>query len=457
MANRDLLKEAIADAKAVKETAIANAKAALEEAFAPRMQELLKAKLAEMEDEDIKEAEEMKEEEIEETYEVEEADDAEGYEGQMGKKDLGVKEADDDEMDLEELLRELDELEEDDSVMEGEDLINNPETETAHGNVAEADEEEADEEEGEEEEGEEEEIDLENMDEDDLKKFIEDVIADMVEAGELEAGEGMEDEEEGEEEEGEEEEEIMERQKYGGNKGDEKRDDMKKKKEGHGRGPKKKDSAESEGEIDYKRKMKENKEPINEIVTAALIAGGIVSALAGLGVWKANVDQQKEIDALAKKYEKDGMDPKAAAEKAVAFVKKGGPDYKDAKGGFAPGTNLEEELNEAYNTIKTIKEELAEVNLFNAKLLYTNKIFKSKNLTEGQKVKVLAAFDKAASVKEAKLVFETLNEGFKSKKAPVNESLIHGGASKVAGVAAKKPIMEANDQVARWQKLAGIK
>jgi hypothetical protein len=35
--NRDLLKEAIADAKAVKETAIANAKAALEEAFTPQV------------------------------------------------------------------------------------------------------------------------------------------------------------------------------------------------------------------------------------------------------------------------------------------------------------------------------------------------------------------------------------------------------------------------------------
>jgi hypothetical protein len=464
MANRDLLKEAIADAKAVKETAIANAKAALEEAFAPRMQELLKAKLAEMDDEDIKEAEEMKEEEIEETYEVEEADDAEGYEGQMGKKDLGVKEADDDEMDLEELLRELDELEEDDSVMEGEDLINDPKTETAHGNVAEADEEEADEEEGEEEEGEEEEIDLENMDEDDLKKFIEDVIADMVEAGELEAGEGAEGEEEGEEEEGEEE-EIMERQKYGGNKGDEKRDDMKKKKEGHGRGPKKKDSAESEGEIDYKRKMKENQEPVNEIVGAALLAGAILALIGGTGYAMASAEEKKEMKAEMEKIaaENPNMSEKELKAKAMEIVKKRGEGAYGkgtlAKGtaGSAFGESMEAELEEAYNTIRTIKEELAEVNLFNAKLLYTNKIFKSKNLTEGQKVKVLAAFDKAASVKEAKLVFETLNEGFKSKKAPVNESLIHGGASKVAGVAAKKPIMEANDQVARWQKLAGIK
>jgi len=116
----------------------------------------------------------------------------------------------------------------------------------------------------------------------------------------------------------------------------------------------------------------------------------------------------------------------------------------------------EKELKEAYDALESIKTELNEVNLFNAKLLYTNKIFKAKNLTESQKVKVLAAFDKAASVKEAKLVYETLSEGFVNKKAPVNESLIRGGASKAAGVAAKTPIMEADSQILRMQKLAGI-
>jgi TATA-binding protein-associated factor Taf7 len=50
--NRDLLKEAIADAKAVKETAIANAKAALEEAFTPQLKSMFAAKLQEMEHED---------------------------------------------------------------------------------------------------------------------------------------------------------------------------------------------------------------------------------------------------------------------------------------------------------------------------------------------------------------------------------------------------------------------
>jgi hypothetical protein len=398
MVNRDLLKEAIADAKAVKETAIVNAKAALEEAFTPYLKERLAAKLAEMdnmdEDETMEEGK-MKEKDMkegydmDESYEMEEADDRKGYEGQMGKKKLGTKEmseADEmeegkdlDEMDLDELLRELESMDEDD-MMEGdsmdegkaayeyekgkkagekkamneeeEGMLNDPKGPTAHGNVAEEEEVEA---------SEEEEIDIENMDESDLKKFIESVIADMVEAGELEAGDNME----GEEEESEEEVEINERKKYGGNKGDvpaSKRGD-------------KKDTAEEEGVEDYKKKVKE----------------------------------------------------------------------------------MKHELEEAYNALSIIKTELQEVNLFNAKLLYTNKIFKAKNLTESQKVKVLAAFDKAASVKEAKLVFETLSEGMKETKKPVNESLLRGSASKAAGVAARKPILEVNDQFARWQTLAGIK
>ena len=55
MANRDMLTEAIADAKALKETAIANAKAALEEAFTPRMKEMLSAKLQELDEEELDE------------------------------------------------------------------------------------------------------------------------------------------------------------------------------------------------------------------------------------------------------------------------------------------------------------------------------------------------------------------------------------------------------------------
>jgi len=398
MVTRDLLKEAIADAKAVKETAIANAKAALEEAFTPFLKERLAAKLSEMDevDEAKEEMTEMKEKDMKENYEMEEANDKKGYEGQMGMKKLGTKqmeEADEiEEMDLDALLKELDAMEEEDSYMEEgkaayeyekgkkagkkeamneeeEDLINNP---GGAGNLPKyqdmiEEEDYTDEDADGIEDSEDEELDIENMDESDLKSFIEGVIADMVAAGELEGGEGMEgmEGEEGEEEESEEEIEINERKKYGGNKGD-----VPAKKRGD-----KKDTAEEEGVEDYKKKLKE----------------------------------------------------------------------------------MKEELDEAYNALSTIKTELQEVNLFNAKLLYTNKIFKAKNLTESQKVKVLAAFDKAASVKEAKLVFETLSEGMKETKKTVNESMLRGSASKSTGVAAKKPILEVNDQFARWQTLAGIK
>jgi len=350
------------------------------------MQEKFRQKIAQLDEEDEAKEEmtEMKEKDIEENYDTtEEAMDTEK-----------MKEAEEiDEMDLDALLRELDEMEEEDSAMEEgkaayeyekgkkagekeamneeEDLLNDPKypaNNNAHGNVAEAEEEEVytDEDADGIEDSEDEEIDIENMDESDLKSFIESVIADMVAAGELEGGhEGMEGEEEEESEESEEEVEINERKKYGGNKGDvpaSKRGD-------------KKDTAEEEGVEDYKKKLKE----------------------------------------------------------------------------------MKEELDEAYNALSTIKTELQEVNLFNAKLLYTNKIFKAKNLTESQKVKVLAAFDKAASVKEAKLVFETLSEGMRETKKTVNESMLRGSASKPSGVAAKKPILEVNDQFSRWQTLAGIK
>jgi hypothetical protein len=117
----------------------------------------------------------------------------------------------------------------------------------------------------------------------------------------------------------------------------------------------------------------------------------------------------------------------------------------------------DKELEEAMNTIATLRSELNEVNLLNAKLLYVNKLFKSKNLTEAQKVKVINAFDRAETVKETKNIFETLQESLSvaPAKNSIKESLSY--ASKPAGVAPnRKPIVENNDFVLRMQKLAGI-
>ena len=118
-----------------------------------------------------------------------------------------------------------------------------------------------------------------------------------------------------------------------------------------------------------------------------------------------------------------------------------------------------EEINEIRKQAERLAQKVNETNLINAKLLYLNKIMNKHNLNEGQKVKVIAAFDRAASVKEAKIVFESLNGALVVKtqgtKTSLKESL--GFASKAAGNSTKRQIIaEADVQVARWQKLAGI-
>jgi len=425
--NRDLLKEAIADAKAVKETAIANAKAALEEAFTPHLKSMLAAKLEEMDkDEDIDEGYDKYEEDDVTKEEIStELDEAKKEDKEEVKEAEEVEEAKkeeiEEEIDLDELLAELEEGEDKDEVKESEEIEESEEVTEEEEVVAE--------EEGEDEEAEgemeEEEIDLEDMTEDDLKSFIEDVIKDMVEAGELEAGEEMESEDEESEEEidieaEDEEEEIMEMDEVSWNE-----------KNNPTRGASKQElDPKKVGKSTAAYAINEEKEEVEE-----LRPGYAVGELN-----PENNDLLKAISFIGKQARKAG---KSVAD-FVADIELG--KMSDAIG---EGEDLDE--------IEELKKELQEVNLLNAKLLYTNKIFKTKNLSEDKKVKVLKAFDKAATVKEAKVIFETLNEGMSSKmiKSSINE--VKGSASKATGLApkAKQPIVE-NAAFARMQKLAGI-
>ena len=358
MTNRDLLKEAIADAKAVKETAIANAKLALEEAFTPHLKSMLSAKLEEMDKEDVDEGydEDVKEEMDSKDDMKEEYDDM--YEA---KEEL-------DEINLDELLAEL-ELDEDARTKaEEEGYLDGMEKEKKDLKEDESTDAEEDYEDGMKDEKEDmeddmddEEIDLEDMSEDDLKGFIEDVIKDLVADGTIEAGnEAMEDEED-----------VV---------------DM--------------DDMESVEDVE-------------------------------------DVDVEIELDEMTKKEKAEGDDRK-----------------KDDR---IEAETEKMRFKEALDEIHALKVELNEVNLLNAKLLYTNKVFKSKNLSEDKKVKVLKAFDKASTVKEAKVIFETLNEGLVSK----TEAIVRprGIASKATGTiteAKKQPIIESNDVYNRMRKLAGL-
>jgi len=117
---------------------------------------------------------------------------------------------------------------------------------------------------------------------------------------------------------------------------------------------------------------------------------------------------------------------------------------------------MEEELEEAKLTIQTLRQDLQEVNLLNAKYLYMNKLFKSKSLSESQKVKVINALDRATTVNEVKNTYETLKESFnETKKGQLKESI--GFASQASGVAPKANIVDADPFINRWQTLAGIK
>ena len=371
MANKDLFKQAIAEAKSVREAAIANAKEALEESLTPHLKDMLAAKLQEMEDSTV---EEEVVNEVEE--EVEEAVETTNEETVEETVEEGSKE---DEM--EEAVEEA--HDEEDAMEEAED-----EAEEA---ADEAEEDESDDEPADDE-------DLKDLSVEDFKDLIRDIIAqEMGDGGaemdaelpadDMDAGADLEEPGEGDPVAGEEGDEEIDL------------DELLKELESVSEG-------ESEDEMEEGKKEDEMEEAVEEA---------------------AEGPAANEVPAESDSKEKNVND------------------------------TLKEDLDNALETIETLRGELSEVNLLNSKLLYVNKIFKANNLTESQKVNIIAAFDKAETVKEVKLVFETVSENVVSKK----ESTIKehkGMASKATGTTASKPevISEVSSAVLRMQKLAGI-
>jgi hypothetical protein len=314
MARKDLLSEAIADAKAVKETALANAKLALEEAFTPKLQSMISAKLAEELDD-----EELDGEEMEDEMEM----DSEGMYSE--EEDM----EDEMEMDSEGMYSEEEDMEDEMEMDSDEDEMT-------------------------EEEDMEDEMEMDSEEDDlDLESIIRELEDEM----------GSEEDEMTEEEMGSEEDEMTEEE-----------------------------MESDEEEMDLDEVIKTLKEMADE----------------------------EEVS------EEEGED-------------------------------MEAELEEAYKTIKSLQSTINEVNLLNAKLLYTNKLFRTFDLNESQKVKVLENFDRTSSVREVKLVFSTIAENLnvaKKKKVVVKE----GYASKATKSSAPKKqiISEGNEMAARWKKLAGL-
>jgi hypothetical protein len=427
MANKDLFKQAIAEAKSVREAAIANAKEALEETLTPHLKDMLAAKLQEMEEKDI-------EEEV--------VDEAQGN---------------------------IDAHEENPADQLEEELTFEEEEEA----------EEADDD-SEESEEEAEEVEVKDMEVEDLKDLIRDIIAQEMGAGEAEeelpADELPVDDMVGAEDEEEIDLDELLREIY---------------------------------EMSHEDKEEKMEEEIDEVVDPVTVAAGVAALLGGTAALTKAMDKaeageygdkaKKLADFLRKSgkaagdatqhrnvtevdleearpgYAVDDFGPIEDNPIGKAFLtlvksaKKAGKSVADFVKDIELGkmsdamreVELEEtnDLEEAMATIEELKGQLQEVNLLNAKLLYVNKVFKANNLTESQKVNVIAAFDKAETVKEVKLVFETVSDNVvgKTAKGSIKEAKL-GMASKATGTTASKPevISEVSDAVRRMQKLAGI-
>jgi len=348
--NKDLLKQAIAEAKTIREAAIANAKEALEESLTPHLKEMLAQKLQEMENED----EEVMDETIERQNGTETKDGT--TKGDHGNEvGINVYEAKEEE--------EVEEPEEDEEEPAEEDSEEN-----------------------------EEDLNIEDMSVEDLKDLIRNIVA---------------------QETGHDEESEM-------NQTDEPaHDDMTGMEDG-------------EEEID-----------INEI-------------LAEIGMEDENMYEEMEDENTGNEMEEGlgGLDkPREIPGKPThSYSRKPGSKRDDLVG--IKGDGYTKELEEALDTVAHLRSQLQEVNLLNAKLLYVNKVFRANNLTEGQKVNVVAAFDKAETVKEVKLVFETVSKNVVAKPA-IKEH--RSFASKPAGSTQKQVINEVSEAVNRMQILAGIK
>jgi len=351
----DLLKEAIADAKAVRETALENAKMALEEAFTPRLQNMLSQKIqTELEDEDGEEKEEM----------------AKMYDADEDPSD----EDSEDEPEME--MKDDDEMEREEEGISEEDIIEIDGVKYAPVVSEEEDEDEEDMDEMKDE-------DDEDMDEDlDLEAVIKELETELDEAEEVE----------------ESKEEVEEQSKSSG----------------IGAGDNKVNHASSGDEEDPgKGKLKEGEE-VDES--------------------KDEVDEDIDLDeVLAALSEEEDEDEK-----------------KDEV------AELKSDLDEHRSVIETLREKLNEVNLLNAKLLFTNKLFRKHGLNNEQKMKVVEQFDRASNLREVKLVYSTLGESFNARKNEINES--KGSASKP--VASTKPekevITEGSDLRDRFKKLANL-
>jgi len=379
----DLLREAIADAKAVRETALANAKIALEEAFTPRLQSMLSKKIA-------AEAEEM------DTEEEMDAEEGEHEEGMHDAEEMDAEEMDAEEMDAEESE---DEMTEEEDAEESEDSEEMREEEDAEES------EEMREEEAEEEDSVEEAEDAEEEDELDLESVLRELEADLDDEDDIEEAEDKEEEDTVDEN----------------------------------------DVSSDIGDADNKV----NPEANDSSKTGAQGPEGEGSDEAAGN----ELDDHDVVDDLTEVEDKEEEDLD------LDEVLKALTEEEDAEEEADKVEELQAELKETREVVQFMRDKLNEVNLLNAKLLFSNKLFRAFGLNNDQKLKVVETFDRTKNLREVKLVYATLAESFRKPSNRISESVKKGSSSKP--VASTKPakqevLSEGQELKARFKKLANI-
>jgi hypothetical protein len=416
MTNQELFKQAIADAKSVRDAAVANAKAALEETFTPSIMNMLSNKLNEMED-DMEKKEGMKEKE-------------EGYGMEEAKGGPQIIVPANDANDLDEEAEYFQEMLQDAGIM--------ARVEAGIGEL---------------------EIYLTNsMDKRKAEKAISDAGYTMG------YNEGMKEKEEGYSMEEMNLEEILaELEKEEGKMKEGEKKEVEEAKKTEEKGKKKVEEAEDKETMEEAEGDDEITEltvdELKDIIRDVLqdIMGGTEEE-AGEEEVEAGEEESEEgedeesisLDELLAELDEieEGKDKEKVEEKKEEDEKKVEEAKKEAN-------KAKRDLEEAIKVIKFLKKELNEVNLLNAKNTYVNKIFKAKSLSESQKVNVLKSIDNATNVKEAKVIYESLISTLSTtRKNTIKESV--GFASKAMGVAPKQPIVEGDAAIRRMQQLAGI-
>jgi len=178
-------------------------------------------------------------------------------------------------------------------------------------------------------------------------------------------------------------------------------------------------------------------------------------------------ESDEELEDSSDVENEDSMEEDIDLEELINELKREYSDNSDSVRYKEELQEVKKSLNEHREVIKYLRSKLNEVNLLNAKLLFTNKLFKKHNLNESQKMTVIENLDRSTTLKECKLIYSTLEEAYSGiktdvKKAPVRK-IVESMASRPiestrpTRVTVKKIINEGNDLAARFQQLAGIK